>query len=837
MNHLGLIFLLGAFFVCAISRSIYQVDVSTLSSMSSQNLLSSVTNFRNSPIFAGDYFILTNVTGTDGLQHKFIVRQNFWVNLTKSAAIFTGYHFDAYSVRFFVQIPFFNVASLTGVVKWENGEHCPLKDINGGLAELPAEPRAVMYSPLHLGQLPEKEVYLPYTGPRMTPDSHKKRNVEAMGNYLQVTLFVVYDSQYASLQGGEAAAQSAIKQLVAELNAVTLAEMNYEFKLLGVEQVPPGSLTGDGIDDLASYNTQRMNADIITGMLGKSVYPGAAGLASLGICGSRPSCWVATQRDPHADLIIFGQESNHVFKVGHTHDEQQFAGDYIDNCAQGYLPPDKLGSIMSYCQSARDSAGWKSVAASFGSVGKYGTRSERMPQLIRRRIDEANCLQQGTSSGGSSGSSGSSGGSGYSGSTSSSGYSGYSGSTSSTGYSGYYTTTTTTTTTSTSGSYSGYSGGYSSGYSGDSSSGYYSGGYYGTTGFFGAQQTLTSNEETQPATMSCRRIVELGWCSVVQPQYCSVSCATSTSTAPLITPPPLFDQGEQCTTNRGIPSVYLTSLRGMARAMDQFVVPSGEVWAVDVLHLMGVWVGPLPTEDVHFHVVVFNQGKVVYTKGVNVAPFTEKEGLHVTLRLPVPIVTIGASLKGDSESMEFSDQSYYLSIAAHVDNLNQGNFFLWSFTQQANDDKVYFEDPLNDFNTNCTSWTPVEKCGLINPEGQGMCFSLEGKKGSATKEDSSILTRRNRRATGGIGQDTGHAVPLTLKDAKEKVTQRAVLIDNHKTSQAALAVQVVDNTGSLANRPGWAIGLLVLFSVGIVLSIAIIVAVFVKRRNSDDEHF
>jgi len=297
-----------------------------------------------------------------------------------------------------------------------------------------------------------------------------------------------------------------------------------------------------------------------------------------------------------------------------------------------------------------------------------------------------------------------------------------------------------------------------------------------------------------------------------------------------------------CSPSQGLPSVLFTKTQGYVRAVDNFVVPSGALWTVSNVLVMGEWIGPVPTEPLTFTVSIFNRGFFVSSSFAKVDPSAITQttnNLDITLTLENPFVLVGAHT--EDKIITTSDESYYLTVAAHVDYLHLSNSFYWSFSESG-DDTMFWKDEFNILQRNCRKWTSPKDCGFT-VTGSGMCFKVVGTTQSLPP-DSYDLAYRVSLPNGGdgiVGSDGGHHSLLTLEEAKMKKKQRDHVAGghtkHHHTKLAGLASDQVAPLTGQGNAGGmqidvstpWVVALIGMVCVIGFLVVVLVVIVFKMR--------
>lgn len=176
----------------------------------------------------------------------------------------------------------------------------------------------------------------------------------------------------------------------------------------------------------------------------------------------------------------------------------------------------------------------------------------------------------------------------------------------------------------------------------------------------------------------------------------------------------LYDQTDNPSIN-GTPSQYFPDFGGGGYTADDFVVPSGEMWSIEQLFILGSYSagdGPAPDWDVNIYADnAGSPGSLVASASAVVA--TSDVAGDVTLDL--------------SPALSLSAGTYWLSVNANMAYGANTEQWFWTARTVQTGQPYYWQDPLNLFATGCTSWMPgASVCGVGGGVDPDILFQISG---------------------------------------------------------------------------------------------------------------
>lgn len=155
-----------------------------------------------------------------------------------------------------------------------------------------------------------------------------------------------------------------------------------------------------------------------------------------------------------------------------------------------------------------------------------------------------------------------------------------------------------------------------------------------------------------------------------------------------------------------------------SQGIDDFVVPEGEVWLVEVVEAEGTHfggLGPARSENVVFYSHADGAPDGVIRAYMELVGDRPRWGSYV-ITLPEPL--------------KLKPGRYWVSVQANIDWLTTSELWGWETSSTRQGRRAMWKNPLNGFGTGCTDYRRLRDCFVDLGHATDYMFVLYGKRKS-----------------------------------------------------------------------------------------------------------
>lgn len=243
----------------------------------------------------------------------------------------------------------------------------------------------------------------------------------------------------------------------------------------------------------------------------------------------------------------------------------------------------------------------------------------------------------------------------------------------------------------------------------------------------------------------------------------------------------LYDQRNNAGVE-GFPSQdFITSNNNLdSQGADDFVVPAGETWVIDILRVDGLYgdgEGVVPQVNVRFYEDDNGQ------PGAQVPIYNEKR----------PVIRTDADFTVSlSNAVFLGAGTYWVSIQAVMDNTNTREWQWATRTVQSGNAYVW-QNPEDGFGTGCVAWeSGAEVCGITSPGEVDALFALEGRRYLAsactTENDAPWLSTDVVSGTLDAGESTTVTVMFNSQSLQAGFYQSVLCVLSNDADESMIPV-------------------------------------------------